>query len=240
VRRETINLLALLTNRPAYQRHRRGNENDRDCNLDPGYGAGDRARTSRQIMDPRIKKTLLVAFAAGVGFAVAIAALAGGTYWYLSRPKPPKPWNTTAIVASGTPSFEVIENGEKVRLTFSLENNTPYDYRVTSGEDIKLLRSFSRDNTLSQPVAPETASITFPIFIPAKQKAEVAVAINFIEIPKQKTTETADQYHETLRAYVLNQMRGDASIFIFDETNRYQISLPKPASQAPAKTPSSL
>jgi hypothetical protein len=32
-------------------------------------------------MDPRIKKTILIAFAAGAGVAVVIAALAGGAYW---------------------------------------------------------------------------------------------------------------------------------------------------------------
>lgn len=38
-------------------------------------------------MDPRIKKTLLIAFSAGAGVAVVIAALAGRAYCYLSGPK---------------------------------------------------------------------------------------------------------------------------------------------------------
>jgi len=188
-------------------------------------------------MDPRIKKTILIAFSAGAGFAVVIAVLAAGGYWYLSRPKPPKPWDTTAIVADGTPTFDVAEDGKKVVLTYSLENNTPFDYRATSSDELNLLRRFARDNALSQPVKAETASIGFPIFIPAKQKAEMSVTINFTETPKQKPSDTPEQFHEALRAYVLDQMSGDAAVVLFDEANRYQIDLPKPAAQLPKKAP---
>jgi len=188
-------------------------------------------------MDPRIKKTILIAFSAGAGIAVVIAALAGVAYWSWSRPKPQKPWDTTAIVADGTPTFDVAEDGKKVVLTYSLENNTAFDYRATSSDELHLLRRFARDNALSQPVKAETASIGFPIFIPARQKAEVSVTINFVETPKQKPSETPEQYHETLRAYVLDQMSGDAEVVLFDEMNRYQVNLPKPAAQLPKKAP---
>jgi len=188
-------------------------------------------------MDASIKKALLIAFSVGAGVAVVIAALTAGGYWYLSRPKPPKPWDTTAIVADGTPGFGVSDDGNKVVLTYSLENNTPFDYRATSSDELNLLRRFARDNALSQPVTAETASIGFPIFIPAKQKAEVSLTINFVETPKQKPSETPEQFHETLRTYVLDQMRGDAVVVLFDQTNRYQINLPKPAPQPPKKAP---
>jgi hypothetical protein len=138
-------------------------------------------------------------------------------------------------VADETPGFGVSDDGNKVVLTYSLENNTPFDYRATSSDELKLLRRFARDDALSQPVTAEAPSIGFPIFIPARQKAEVSVTINFVETPKQKPSETAEQFHETLRAYVLDQMRGDAVVVLFDEANRYEINLPKPAAQPPAK-----
>ncbi len=50
-------------------------------------------------------------------------------------------------------------------------------------------------------------------------------------------SETPEQFHETLRAYVLDQMHGDADVVLFDEVNRYQISLPKPAPQLPSDIP---
>jgi hypothetical protein len=39
----------------------------------------------------------------------------------------------------------------------------------------------------------------------------------------------------SIPTYVLDQMRGDAVVVLFDEANRYEINLPKPAAQPPAK-----
>jgi hypothetical protein len=188
-------------------------------------------------MDPRIKKTILIAFSTGAGIAVVIAALGGGTYWYLSGPKPPKPWNTTAIVADGTPGFASTPDGQKIRFTYSLDNTTISDYRLESSAKIKLV-SRENDGTLSQPIPLELlVSIEFPVFIPAKQKGTLPLVIHFVSIPQRKESETDEQYHETLRAYCLNQMNRARDLVLFDERNRYEISLPKPAAQPPRKAP---
>jgi hypothetical protein len=187
-------------------------------------------------MDPRIKKTILIAFAAGAGVAVVIAALAVGGYWYLSRPKPPKPWDTRAIVADGVPGFRPSEDGKKIRFMYSLENATGSDYRIDSGSGIKSVAR-DDDNTLSQPMPAEVVSVEFPIFVPTKQKSTFVIAINFANVPQRKDSETDDEYHEILRAYCLDQMGGDRDLVLFDEVNRYEISLPKPAAQPPKKAP---
>lgn len=190
----------------------------------------------RRTMDPRIKKTILIAFSAGAGVAVVIAALAAGGYWYLSRPKPPKPWDTTAIVVDGTPGFGPTEDKKKIQFTYSIKNSTDNDYRIASDAEIKLVRRGIND-TLSQPLTTEVVSIEFPIFIPSKQKAAVSIDINFANIPQRKDSETDEHYHEVLRAYCLEQMSGDRDLVVFDETNRYEISFPKPAAQPPKRAP---
>jgi hypothetical protein len=156
-------------------------------------------------MDPRIKKTILIAFTAGAGVAVVIAALAVGGYWYLSRPKLPKPWDTTAIVASGAPGFSLTDDGKKIRFSYSLQNKTDSDYKIASAAEIKVVVRYD-DNSLSQPMPTEVASLEFPFFIPAKQAATIALAITFGGIPQRNASENDEEYHEALRAFLGDEL----------------------------------
>jgi hypothetical protein len=190
----------------------------------------------RRTMDPRTKKTLLIAFSAGAGVAVVIAALVAAAYWSWSRPRPPKPWNTTAIVATGAPGFSLTDDGKKIRFSYSLENKTDSDYKIASAAEIKVLVKYD-DKSLSQPMPTEVASVEFPVFIPARQAATIALAITFGGFPQRKETETDEEYHEALRAFLLNELKGVSDFAVFDETNRYEINLPKPAAQPSKKAP---
>lgn len=61
--------------------------------------------------------------------------------------------------------------------------------------------------------------------------------MNFSTVPPRKPTESDAQYHETLRAYLLDELNGSIGLVVFDEANRYEIDLPKPSATPPAKTP---
>jgi hypothetical protein len=187
-------------------------------------------------MDAKIKKILLIAFSAGAGVAVVITALAAGGYWYLLRPKPPKPWDTTAVVATGAPGFSLTNDGKRIRFSYSLQNKTGSDYQIASAAEIKVVVIYD-DKSLSQPMPTEVASVEFPVFIPARQAATIAVAITFGGIPQRKQSETDEEYHEALRAFLLNELKGVPDFAMFDETNRYEINLPTPAAQQPKKAP---
>ena len=50
-------------------------------------------------MADKWKRWLFRSAGFGAGFALALVFLAGGWFWYSSRPKPPKPWDTKAIQA---------------------------------------------------------------------------------------------------------------------------------------------
>jgi hypothetical protein len=147
-------------------------------------------------MDQRLKKTLLIAFSAGAGIAVALAALAGGAYWYLSKPKPQTPWNTTAIVASGPPSFGLTDDSKKVEFTYALENTTSSDYRIDSATGLSLVAKGDND-TLTRPMPSEIVSMVLPVFIPAKQKAVFSIDINFANVPQRKQSDATPK----LRAF---------------------------------------
>lgn len=93
------------------------------------------------------------------------------------------------------------------------------------------------NSTLSESMPSGVAAIEFPVFIPAKQKGTFIVILNFATVPPRKPAETDDHYHETLRAYLQDELKGSIGFVVFDEANHYEIDLPKPSAQPPAKTP---
>jgi hypothetical protein len=70
--------------------------------------------------------------------------------WFLSRPRPAKRRDTTAIVADGTPGFAPTDDGKKIRFKYSLEYKTDSDHQIASGAEIKLV---VYEISLSKPAA---------------------------------------------------------------------------------------
>lgn len=156
----------------------------------------------------------------------------GGFVWYSSRPKPPKPWDLTALVAKESPSFSLSHDGKNVELHYPLENTTTTDYEIDSHDRLKIM--FKTDEgTFSHPLSIETASVTLPIFIPAQQKGFVTLSIALSGIPAQKLAESDDEFHERLRTHLESHLKGITAFVIFEDTNRYQINLPRVLSKRP-------
>ena len=171
------------------------------------------------------KKVLLVGVGWGLGTAVGLALIIGGFLRYESRPKPPKPWNTTAILSSDdVPSFDGSRDGKEIHFTYTLQNATDTDYEIGSETEIRITFK-NRDGSLTEPLPKELVTLRRPVFIPAKQKAMSRISLVFGNVPQKKTTETDEQYHERLRTFCKEEI-GDAGFVLFDENNRYQINLP--------------
>jgi len=182
------------------------------------------------------KKLLLVGVAWGVSTAIGLAAIAGGYLWYESRPKPPKPWNTTAIVSSDdAPSFDTTGDDKEIHFTYTLHNATEVDYEIGPETEIRITFKNS-DGSLTEPLPNEVATLRRPVFIPARQKAMSRLSVVFGNVPQKKTIETDEQYHERLREFCKQEM-GDTGFVLFDERNRYQINLP-PILKGKAQKPS--
>lgn len=179
------------------------------------------------------KKLLLIGFGWGLGTGVGLVAIVGGYLWYQSRPKPPKPWNTTAIFSDDAPGFEAGEDGKQMHFTYTLQNATDTDYEI--GPDAEITITFKNlESSLTEPLPKEVVTLRRPVFIPAKQKAMLRLSIVFGNIPQKKETETDEQYHERLRAFCKEKMVG-AGFVLFDENNRYQINLPMIRKDKPPK-----
>lgn len=184
------------------------------------------------VQSVRWKRLAVICFFSGAGFAIVLAAIAGATVWYNSRPSPPKPWSTNAIIAAGPPSFGASIDGKSIEFSYSLLNATSTDYKIDSDSEIKLMVKLA-DGTFTPPLSKESASVTFPVFIPAGQKAMFLFSFTSSDIPVRNNGETDEIYHERLRTYLDHAVGGIASFAVFDGANRYQINLPRWLSKQP-------
>jgi hypothetical protein len=182
------------------------------------------------------KKPLLIGIGWGLGTAVGLVVLVGGFLWYQSRPKPPKPWNTSAIVSKDPPGFGSTNDFKQLEFLYSLEHNTNVDYQIESESELNIMAR-DKDGTLLAPLSADEQHWRLPIFIPAKQRAIVTFLLTVSGIPEHKASETAEQYHERLRAWCEENMGAVASFVVFDRANHYQINLPRWLAEPPKKNP---
>jgi hypothetical protein len=182
------------------------------------------------------KRPLLIGLGWGIGTALGLAALGGIVFWYTSRPKPPKPWNSAAIVSTGSPGFNSTSDYKHLELTYSMENRTRTDYQIASEAEVKVMLR-TKEGTLSTPLSTEAQHLWLPVFIPAKQKAFLTVSLALGGMPEHNASETDEQYHERLRAYCEKYLAGVGNIVLFDEGNRYQIELPRWLAERPKESP---
>ena len=181
---------------------------------------------------PTWKRLLLISMGLGAGIALALSAILGTFVWYQSRPKPARPWNTSAVIAKEPPRFGKRDDSH-VTLSYVLENVTDSDYKVESSGEIKTMLKLN-DGSLVGPVVAETATLDLPVFIPAHQRATVSVYLDVNgPLPQKSPQETSDQYHERLRSYLQEHSSGLGGFALFDDGNRYRIDLPRWLSEPP-------
>jgi hypothetical protein len=94
---------------------------------------------------PTWKRLAIISLSCGAGFALIAALILWGVAWYTYRPTPPKPWNTTVIVAKAPPGFSISNDGSRIDFSYAVENTTKEDYRIDSANEVQvMLRSFTK------------------------------------------------------------------------------------------------
>ena len=95
------------------------------------------------------KRLVIFGASFGVALAVALAAIVAAISWYSSRPVPPKPWNSKAIIATfDYPDVEG-DNPKTIVLNYILENTTEADYRIPRKNQLEINARLTRENSLS-------------------------------------------------------------------------------------------
>ena len=185
-----------------------------------------------------MKTVLLKIAAAAAGITLALCIAIGSLWWYESRPKPPKPWNVSALVASDTPGFGVNSGKEpSISLHYSVRNMTAFDYSIERPESLRVT-VLAEDDTLSQPLEGNFIVVNGPIFIPAHQTGSISLTLEGIIPVAQTAAQSNDEYHEQVRQLLNEAIKGTKEFEVFDEVNHYQIKLRRwAATKPPAKKP---
>jgi hypothetical protein len=173
------------------------------------------------------KKLLLMGVGWGVGTAVGLALIVGGFLAYQSRPKPPKPWNASAIKAEYD---HVTTEGKENTIVFFyiLENMTDFDYRLDKEQKSTMTARLEKQNGLTPFLSSE--GIEYPIFVPARKRMRFLVHMEgYSYSTKEKDDATAEerkQYRASLEKYVGEKLDNLNGFDLLDEENRYEIVFP--------------
>ncbi len=180
-------------------------------------------------------KTRLLKIAAASAGAIPMLCLLGAVaLWYVSRPKPTPPWNENALTTNELPSFGVNDDDNSFYLSYTVQNAMSTDYTIEHLQP-KLLAVVS-NGSLSNPIEENRLTLRTPIFIPSHQKGTITVYLKALKAPEQKRDESDDVYHERLRQYLNDHVKGVQGFVLFDESSRYQINLPRWAADKPANS----
>lgn len=172
-------------------------------------------------------RLIVIKFAAfGGAFAIIAILIIGLLLWNDSRPKPPKPWNTLAIIAKYD-SMDISNRDNIGVFHYTVENNTDYDYRLTAGPNVTLMAKLNKEQNL---IPADQLSFTEPVFVPSKHR--VAFYINFThpifrEFRDSIANKSVKDRNDVFRKYLNAKLPNLDGFVLFDETTRYEIIFPK-------------
>jgi hypothetical protein len=158
-------------------------------------------------------------------FAVLLGRIARG------RPAaaPAAPWNLGAMEATlaGIKVKEVDSAHETTVFSYDLDNKTDRDYRLASGPNVVIMSRLRSDGSL---VTNEQASLSSTAFVPARNRARIALALTR-PFPWPAQRDAAAE--EAIRQLVTGEIAPLSAFVLFDQANRYQIELPAASARAP-------
>ncbi len=131
-------------------------------------------------------------------------------------------WHPQAIKATYLASQlkETDKTHCTLTLSYDLENNTDFDYRLDEGRELVIQSRLKSDGSLSQQ---EPIQLSYPVFLPAKQHARLAIEMTerFAWPPDGDPA-----YIDKLREFVRQRLANVAEFVLFDQASRYEVKLP--------------
>jgi len=176
------------------------------------------------------KAALLKSIGAGVGFAFTLSAISSMLFWYSNRPKPEKPWNSSAIKAIGTGTqFSAQTDRLVCDFRYSLQNATGKDYKPPS--DVKLMERLAQD--MSYRDVPNMV-LEQNLYIPSGQKVNVSIILPIMYSDFNFSQEKAND-EKQLSAFVDRRLAEIDGFVLFDTTSRYKVDFPNGWPEAVAR-----
>jgi hypothetical protein len=156
-----------------------------------------------------------------LGFLIALALTAVILY-ARSGGSPVRPWNSSAITATyvGTQLRQIDSGNAALYLAYEVQNHTDSDYRLADGPQALVMTRLRADGSLS---SQQQVRLSFPTFLPARQRARVALEI---PSPFGWPAENDAAFQDKLRDLVNQRLQEAQSFVLFDQTDRFQIEFP--------------
>jgi hypothetical protein len=154
---------------------------------------------------------------------LALALLANSTSLFKrSIREEPASWSPKPISAGyiGSQLKEVDKTHSSLIISYELENNTDSDYHLADGPEVVILSKLKTDGSFSQQ---EPVRLAYPVFLPAKQHARLALAITQ---PFNWPAEKDSGYLDKMRSFVRERLENVGEFVLFDQTNHWQLELP--------------
>jgi hypothetical protein len=170
-----------------------------------------------------VKATLLKIAAAAGGVTLALCIAAACVLWYASRPKPPEPWDTSAIRISAIKAVPLDKLNANLKQTDSGIDFT-FDAANTTGLDLTL----PKDTTVMQETKSSHAlhdsflKLDRDYFIPAHHAVTISLGNAELCAPNFDPRGCFHAYFEE-----------DQEIVLFDHQNRREIHITMPALTIP-------
>ena len=156
-----------------------------------------------------------------LGFLVALV-IAAAILYVRSTGTGLRPWNSSAITASyvGAQLRQLDSGNAALYLGYEVQNHTDSDYRLADGPQALVMTRLRADSSLS---SQQQVRLSYPTFLPARQRARVALEILS---PFSWPAENDAVFQDKLKDFV-NQRLNDAQSFVlFDQADRFQIEFP--------------
>jgi hypothetical protein len=155
------------------------------------------------------------------GFLIALVITPAILYLRQGASKP-QPWNSGAITATyvGAQLRELDSVNAAVYLAYEVQNHTDSDYQLADGPRTLVMGRLRADGSLS---SQEQVRLSYPTFLPARQRARVA-----LEIPSSFSWPAGNDpaFQDKLRDLVNQKLAEVQAFVLFDQADRFEIEFP--------------
>lgn len=158
-------------------------------------------------------------FVLSAGAATGLAIVAIMLVSYINRPEKPHPWNGGAITATFT-GMSILTDRPVATFRYRFQNHTERDYHLPGHDSIRIVLptgdGLLRDEAVRWIAMPS---------VPVGQKISVEIQVD-IDISQLADGGDAKGSVDKVQRW----LKGMEGFIVLDESNRYEIQLPKPAS----------
>jgi N-acetylmuramoyl-L-alanine amidase len=171
----------------------------------------------RSALIARCRRNRLLFLSTGFAF------LAFSGTWYISG-RHIVAWNEKAITATyvGAQFREISSKSGTLFLAYSVQNHTDLDYRLANGPSVVLMSRLKPSGALS---SQQEIRLSYPTFLPARQKARIALEITYILGRPAENDPFSQDRHNKL-GELFERLTSVQSFVLFDQDNRLQIEFP--------------